>query len=221
MVKPKFRFDVSMDAARYNFNLLKENNFNLEDLLNTPGETSVTTYGSEFKTTKELEKLFILHPRWEALKQRLNDGSTWDFKTITEENRLKDLSSSIKRGNHVSAKIHKSFLSDALSKEIKKGWELILPLDKARHIPGLVLSPMGVAEQIGVSDSGTFVPKKRLTHDLSFPGKHTEESINSLVIEDSLEPCMFGHCFLRLIHKIVQLRELYPSKRRHRRQRLL
>ena len=72
---------------------------------------------------------------------------------------------------------------------------------------------MGVAEQIGVSEEGTFVPKKRLTHDLSFVQEASNKAINSRVIETDLEPCMFGHAFLRIIHKIVHLRKLFPNKK--------
>ena len=74
------------------------------------------------------------------------------------------------------------------------------------------MSPMGVSEQIGVSETGKFVPKKILTHDLSFPGVKSDHSINSRVKDNNLEPCMFGHTFLRIIHKIVQLRHKYPDK---------
>ena len=35
----------------------------------------------------------------------------------------------------------------------------------------LQLSSMGVAEEGGISATGEFVPKLRVTHDLSFPGE--------------------------------------------------
>ena len=119
-----------------------------------------------------------------------------NLKEFTEEERLEDVSSCVSRGNHVSAKVHTLFLSDALSKEIKKGWGILLPLDKARHILELVLSPMGVAEQLGISETGTFIPKKRLTHDLSFPGKISGESVNSQVIKESLELCVHVQAYI-------------------------
>lgn len=62
---PKFRFDICKEAAEYNFNLLKENNFELETLLN-PTEKCVTSYGSEFKSVEDLAKLLHRHPRWEC-----------------------------------------------------------------------------------------------------------------------------------------------------------
>ena len=210
--KPQVRFDINMEAATYNFNLLKQANFNLESILNIPGHPSVTSYGSEFKPTSELQQLFQHHPRWHILRTILDKGSTWKLNDVGNETRLKDLEGSIERGNHKSAITYKIFISEALSKEIKKGWELIIPLSDAHHIPELVMSPMGVANQVGVTESGTFEPKKRLTHDLSFPGSYSGESVNSRVDEDSLEPCMFGHALLRIVHTIVRMRQKYPDK---------
>ena len=51
---------------------------------------------------------------------------------------------------------------------------------------------MGVVEQMGVTKEGSFVLKHQVTHDLSFPGKASAQSINSRVIEENLRPCMFG-----------------------------
>ena len=213
MSQPRFKFKANMAAAKYNFELLKQSDFDLHNLLNDTSNTSVTSYGSEFKHTSELNALFKKHHRWPELKTKLEKGSRWDLMAIEEDVRLDDLKASLQRGNHNSAKRNTTFVSDALRKEIEKGWELILPLEEAENIPGLVMSPMGVAEQIGVSESGTFVPKKRLTHDLSFSQEVSKEAINSRVIESDLEPCMFGHAFLRIIHKIVHLRKLFPNKK--------
>jgi hypothetical protein len=210
--KPKIRFDISRSAALHNFSLLQDYDFNLHAILNEPQERSVTTYGSEFKQTFELQALFDKHPRWKQLENLLNHGSAWPVHQLEEKLQKSDLKGALKRGNHKSAKIQSEFLSTALVKEIKKGWELIIPKESAIHIPGLTLSPMGVAEHLGIDASGEFVPKMRLTHDLSFPGSESGESINSRVNKEELEPCMFGHTLLRLIHKIVQLRARFPNK---------
>ena len=213
MVPPLVRFDVSNDAADHNFKLFQEANYNLDSILNIKDSPSVTSYGSEFKQVDQLEKLLIHHPRWLTLKKILLKGSDWKLHHIDEKERRGDLFGSLKRGNHKSANVHTKFLSAAIRKEILKGWELLLPIEKAPCIPGLILSPMGVAEQLGVSETGEFVPKQRVTHDLSFPGIKSGHSVNSRVIDESLEPCMFGHAFLHIIHKIVQLRQTYPNKR--------
>ena len=212
MQEPKFKFVISKEAAEYNFNILQENKFNLEKLLNFGNPPSVTSYGSEFKPTSQLEELLKNHHRWPQMKQLLENGSDWDLEAIPESVREKDATAAIDRGNHKSAKANAKFLEEALSKEIIKGWELILPCEKVSEIPELVISPMGVATHIGVQSDGSFAPKPRVTHDLSFPGKHSDESINSRVMEESLQPCMFGHALLRIVHRIVHLRELFPEK---------
>ena len=71
---------------------------------------------------------------------------------------------------------------------------------------------MGVAEQLGVTSSGTFETKRRVTHDLSFAGECSEESVNSRMDTEEWEPCMFGHALLRIIHRIVHLCKLHPFK---------
>ena len=211
--KSKICFDVSPRDAFLNYALLLKNGFDLHKLLNEKKNPSITNYGSEFKPVESLEPLLHLHPRWPKLKHILKNGSDWKMKAITEIKRKEDLENAISRGNHKSAEKNLKFLSEALLKEIRKGWVLPLPLEKAEKIPGLVISPLGVAEQLGISAEGNFVPKRRITHDLSFPGTSSEESVNSRVISDDLEPCMFGYTMLRIIHRLVHLRAIHPFKK--------
>ena len=209
--KPLFRFDVSDEAARFNMNLLKKNNFNLEKLLNaTP---SITSYGSEFKSANELEPLLKLHPRWKELKKKLRHGACFPVKEVEDNIRLQDMEAMKIRGNHKSATKHEKYLADAFIKEVEKGWILLLPDEEAKNIPGLELAPMGVADQIGISATGEFVSKLRVTHDLSFPQEISGTSLNSRVVDTELEPCMFGHTLLRLVHHIIKLRNEYPKKK--------
>jgi len=72
---------------------------------------------------------------------------------------------------------------------------------------------MGVLGQLGVSKTGEFIKKVRITHDLSFPAAISNQSVNSRVNEDELEPCMFGKALQRSIHHIVILRQRHPDKR--------
>ena len=72
---------------------------------------------------------------------------------------------------------------------------------------------MGVATHIGINEEGKFLPNNRVTHDLSFPGEISGESVNSRVQPKFLEPCMFSYVFLRVIHYIVALRRKYPDRR--------
>ena len=208
--EPVFKFDVSDEASEFNMNKLQEHDYNLDKLLN---EThSITSYGSEFKKISELELLLGKHPRWNEMKKRLSEGACFPIKAIDEETRQLDLDAMKTRGNHKSAIKHEDYLASAFEKEVKKGWILLLPDKDLKIIPDLELAPMGVADQIGVSATGEFVSKLRVTHDLSFPQVISGESVNSRVQKDELEPCMFGHTLLRLVHHIVYLRQKYPNK---------
>ena len=211
--KPKVIFEVSPLAAYKNYFTLLKAGFDLDKVLDQENSRSVTSYGSEFKAVDDLDNLMRLHPRWPKLRKRLIQGSNWLLNDILESERQEDLDLAVTRGNHKSAVIHKKFLAEALEKEVKKGWILALPLEKATSIPHLTLSPMGVVEQLGINEHGDFVPKRRITHDLSFPGQSSNSSINSRVVEDVLEPCLFGHAMLRIIHWIIHLRSLHPSKK--------
>ena len=68
-----------------------------------------------------------------------------------------------------------------MEREVQKGWGLVLPENAALKILDLELAPMGVAEHLGINDLGEYVPKKRVTNNLSIPYVHSKESINSRV----------------------------------------
>jgi len=74
-------------------------------------------------------------------------------------------------------------------------------------------APMGVTEQLGVIETGEFIEKLWITHDLSLPAPISRESVDSRVMEDKLYPIMFGHAPQRLIHHLIQLCKRYPEKR--------
>ena len=208
---PNFKFEVSEEAALFNWNLLQSNNFNFNNLLNQE-KKSVTSYGSEFKNSSQLNDLLKSHPQWLDLKDKLNNGSSFPLEEIQEDLRANNIDAAFERGNHKSAIKYEEFLAKAIEKETKKGWLIITPEDKYKEVPGLVLSPMGVVEHLGVIASGKFKEKLRVTHDLSFPGAHSDESLNSTVMKEELQPFMFGHALLCLIHYIVNLRARYPNK---------
>ena len=132
---------------------------------------------------------------------------------IPEIDRKNDLAERLSKGNHKSAIRHENFLGEAMEKEVKKGWAILINEKDATKIPDLELSPMGIAEHLGIAETGEYVEKLRVTHDLSFPGIFSKESINSRVDKEKLEPIMFGHCLLRIIHQIVDLRNRHPTKK--------
>ena len=155
---PLLRFDISSNAAEFNYNLLQQNNFNLDALLTQPKQC-LTSYGSEFKSPDDLDLLFKHHPRWKNLRTRLTRGVHFPLSEMDEPTCKLDVASAYTRGNHKSAAKHKEYLSLAMEKEVSKGWNIILPDDKYKDIPNLILNPMGVADHIGISAFGEFVEK--------------------------------------------------------------
>ena len=202
---PKFIFQNHENAAAYNLNILQENDFDLESLLNPPQFRCATSYGSEFKAVEELEPLLKRHPRWGDLKRHLQHGFEFDVKTLSDEERSRDLEAVMTRGNHKSAQEKEDLLSEAMKIEVKKAWALILPLEAWKDISDLEVAPMGIATRLGIAATGEYVEKDRITHDLSWKGEFSKTSINSRINEDSLDPVMFGHCISRIIHNIVNL----------------
>ena len=208
---PELRFDITPEAAASNLELLKQHEFDLKALCNNGTRKSATTFGSEFKEISILQKLFKKHPRWPRFKKQLTEGVDFYLEELDEEIRRKDTKEAYSRGNHKSADRNNEFLTKALKKEIVKGWNMILPGDYYDDVPELVLNPMGVATHLGVTETGNFAEKNRVTHDLSFPGKISKKSVNSRVKFDQLEPCMFSFVFSRIVHYIVALRRKYPT----------
>ena len=155
---PELSFQVTKESAIKNFKVLSENNWNLGKVINSE-RFSVTSYGSEFKSVDDLESLLKLHPRWKDLKYKLANGCDFSVKHLDESIRRLDLMAAQKYGNHKSASRHELFLSKAMAKEVQKGWAIILPDKDIADIPGLVLSPLGVAEHLGISATGEYVKK--------------------------------------------------------------
>ena len=71
------------------------------------------------------------------------------------------------RENHKSADDENEFIVSAISKDVRKGWNLILPDDRVKILPDIVLNHMGVATHLGITESGKFEPKNRIRFVIS------------------------------------------------------
>ena len=94
-----FKFEVTPEAAKFNVNLLKEHEFDLNTLLNPPNKI-ITNYGSKFKALGDLENLLKYHPRWKDLAERLSSGCKYPMSDISEEDRRRDVEGNMERGSH-------------------------------------------------------------------------------------------------------------------------
>ena len=96
-------------------------------------------------------------------------------------------------------------------KEVTHGWSIPILPSIIKSMPGTSVTPLGVAIHWTVDDEGNTLLKRRTTHDCSFPGP-SGKSVNKRVKEDLLEPCLYGHTLLRILHFIHNLRFRYPNE---------
>ena len=180
MYSPNFQFSISNESAKFNFNLLKKHDFDLEKNLN-PEKICVTNYGSELKSVEELDNLWMKHPRWKTLRDKLTKCCAYPVNDLIEKIRMADLKENLERGKHKSPKRNEHFLGKSMKKEVENGWGILLPEDDAASTPGLEIIPMGLAEHLGINAFEENIPKKRVTHDLSFLGIKSKKSLNPRV----------------------------------------
>ena len=113
----KFEFSISKESTKFNFNLLKKHDFNLEKLLN-PGEICVINNSYELISVEELDNLWMKHPRWKTLRDKVTKGCEYPVEDLIEEVRMADLKENLEKGNHKSVKRNECFLGKAMKKEI-------------------------------------------------------------------------------------------------------
>ena len=143
----------------------------------------------------------------------MDQGVNFPLEPLSNKLRKQDLKEAIKFGNHKGVKKHEKCFKELMEKDVKHGYSLIIPLEKVYEIEGALMSPSNVAEQNTISPLGKVIPSQRLTHDkrVKFEGSGT--LIDSRVIKEQLQDCMYGHCVLRMIHYILALRSKYPNTR--------
>ena len=120
----------------------------------------------------------------------------------------------ILRGKHKSPQsvLNAAALNKAISKEIDHGWALTLTIEYLQSIKNEGVVPLGVAEQFSINERGEPYIKRRVTHDCSFPGP-SGLWVNNRVQRESLQPCFYGFCLLRILHMISAMRSRWPTKR--------
>ena len=174
---------------------------------------SPITYGSEFRPTSILQPLMHRHPIWEKTSHILNNGTTFPLTQIDDKLRHKDLLAALEYKNHNSAHPITSSLAKHMSTEIEHGWSLPLPPNFALELKGAEIAPHGMVKQNTITELGEIVEKERVTHDQSYPGQYSKESINSRVIDEELADCLFGYMNNRVIHYIIGCRQRHPTTR--------
>jgi hypothetical protein len=99
---------------------------------------------------------------------------------------------------------------ELLTSDVHSGFALPLPTKAIFKIPDAVLAPVGIANQLTISDDGEVIAKNRLTHDQTFKFG-PEKSLNNRMRMSEVNPVAFGWCLSRLLHYIVDLQRRHPS----------
>jgi len=103
-----------------------------------------------------------------------------------------------------------TFIKPVITEDVERGFALPLPVEIINCLKQTSLAPLGCHKQTTINESGTIVPKYRLTHDQSFPGP-SGLSVNSRVNKNLLPPIMYSFVLSRIIHYIVNTRSIHPT----------
>jgi len=137
--------------------------------------------------------MFDHHPLWNRMEDILKNSSKWPLEEISNENRASDLQEALIFGNHKGASLKPEVLKKLISKDVKYGYSLPIPLDSVTKMKGLEMAPMNIMAQNTIDEFGRVVPKDRLTHDQSWKwGSGT--SINSRVHKEFLQQTGYSFC---------------------------
>jgi hypothetical protein len=205
----QFVFENTKEAAKHNSTILASFDNDIHKAI-LAHPNSQLSYGSEFKSTSQLEELLQDHPNWIPLKKLLQHGASFLLRPMTQEDRDVDLSYQIEHGNHQSASKHQAILGDLIAEDVRRGFALPLQLDTPKFLPNASIAPLGCIEQTSINERGDQVVKYRMTHDQSFPGP-SGLSVNKRVNKDLLPPCMYSFVLSRVLHYIVSTRKNLPT----------
>ena len=207
---PVLQFEYSEAAAQHNFDVLKQHDFDLEKIMKSDPHSPLRP-GSEFRPVPILDPIFASHPMWPKARSTMLHGAHYFLTPLDDELRKKDLEEAILFGNHKSAIKHGPATMAALQKEVTKGWQLPIPMKNLLEIPHLVMTPVGMAEQMKLQASGERKPDLRLTHNMSMVFKSSGTSLNARVDASKLSKCVYGFALSRFINAIVELRRRHPQ----------
>ncbi len=164
---PEFVFDMTEEAAKKNFMILKKYDFDLEKATNAQ-KSSPLGYGSEFRPPQTLRRIFKHHPLWERMGRLLIKGFKWPLTEISKSNRIADLTNALQFGNHKGASQKPDLLKKLISDDIRYDYGLVIPRGEISCLPNACVAPMNITKQFTLNVGGEIVDKERLTHDQSF-----------------------------------------------------
>ena len=125
---------------------------------------------------------------------------------LDESERKSILHESINKGNHKSAltEEYRPTVTKLMKQDVELGYGIPLSVECIKQIPGAEVYPVGCQHQWTIDENGNSIPKKRVTHDLSF-NKKSKKSVNQRVKEGEIPEVIYGHAMLRFLHLIHHL----------------
>jgi hypothetical protein len=166
---PLFIFKRCPLAALHNAKILEEHKFDLDSIIRKQHPSQIS-YGSEFKSSKELGKILEDHPLWDLFKDILDNGASFPLLPMNDNDCQTDLEFHSSHGNHKSSERFHDIISKIISEGIEKGYALPLPISILGKIPNASIAPLGCQKQSTIDTKGCIIPKYRMTHDQTFPG---------------------------------------------------
>jgi hypothetical protein len=210
---PPIQFATDDISLATNAKLLEKFDYDIAELLDHFADTTIG-YGSEFRPTDQLQKIFGGHPNFTFFKETLHSGMDYFFETeISESQRVLELEANLARGNHKSATAEPTITEKEIFKDVRHGFSFPFPVGVVRKLKGALVQPCGLASQFALKADGSRVQKHRLTHDLSYEITGKGISVNNRVDMARYPEMIFGWCLPRIIHFVVALRLAYPSSR--------
>jgi hypothetical protein len=94
------------------------------------------------------------HPNWYGIQQLLTNGCEFLADPLAKPDRLCQVELALKFGNHKGACKAPDKLQSLLHNDVLHGFNLPVNLAIAKKIPGLVLSPMNIALQNTIDETG-------------------------------------------------------------------
>ena len=207
------QFEFTLEAASTNSSILEGCGFDLSKFINDhPG--SIVSYGSKLRPLDQLRPLLQHHPNFERFAHNHTHGISYPIDDLSSEECSAMLTRSIERGNHKSAldEEHRPVVTKLMAQDVEFGYGIFLTVESLTKIDQAEVYPVGCQDQLTINELGNVVPKKRVTHDLSF-NRREGKSVNQRVREEELPNVAYGHAMLRFLHLIHHLRWHHPNER--------
>ena len=150
---PDLKTGISSEAVAHNSKILEENNFNLKQLIDKNMHTTMR-YGSEFRPTEILEKLYGEHRYWKRVKRNIDMGVHYEVKKLPQKKRRKLMMEAMEYGNHKSAKENEELCVELASKDATLGYSAVFPVSCAEKIANGEIYPLGIQFQNAVNEFG-------------------------------------------------------------------